>query len=119
MTVKELYERLNGDYDGVMSRLMSEQRVVKFALRFKDDATYREFMEAYNAGDISSAFRAAHTMKGVASNLGFSNLFRTSSAVTEDLRDGTPSAEIGSLVESMTESYEAVIAALAEYGAQM
>lgn len=119
MTVKELYEIFDGDYDGVMSRLMNEQRVVKFAVRFIDDVTYSDFFNAYNAGDVQSAFRAAHTMKGVASNLGFSDLFKTSSAVTEDLRDGCPSGELPSLVKAMTASYEKVINALNEFKSQM
>lgn len=119
MTVKEFYEKINGDYDGVMSRLMTEQRVTKFAVRFIDDTTYNEFFTAYNAGDIQTSFRMAHTMKGVASNLGFSELFTTSSAVTEDLRDGSPSSELSSLVKAMTESYNKVINALNEFKAEM
>lgn len=119
MTVKEFYDGIDGDYEGVMSRLMGEQRVIKFAVRFIDDVTFNEFTECYNSGDIQSAFRAAHTMKGVASNLGFSELFSTASAVTEALRDGTPSSDIESLVSLMTQSYEKVIDALKEFKAQM
>lgn len=115
MTIKDCYARIAGDFDGVMSRLMTEARVEKFALRFLDDTTLKDFNEAFAQGDITTSFRAAHTLKGVASNLGFTDLYTTASAVTEDLRDGNPSNDINSLVEKMNESYKKVAAALTTY----
>jgi HPt (histidine-containing phosphotransfer) domain-containing protein len=37
--------------------------------------------------DFDTAFRAAHTLKGVCSTLGFQNLFTISSQLTEALRN--------------------------------
>lgn len=41
-----------------------------------------------NEGDYESAFRAAHTLKGVALNLGLGRLAKSSSELTEALRAG-------------------------------
>lgn len=37
MTVRECYEELGSDFDKVLSRLVSEALVKKFALKFLDD----------------------------------------------------------------------------------
>ncbi|MDD6903197.1 MAG: Hpt domain-containing protein, partial [Eubacteriales bacterium] len=43
----------------------------------------------FEAGDEEAAFRAAHTLKGVAKNLGFSDLGESASVLTEVLRNRT------------------------------
>ena len=37
MTIRECYEELGSDFDKVLSRLVSEALVKKFALKFLDD----------------------------------------------------------------------------------
>jgi histidine phosphotransfer protein HptB len=64
--------------------------VRKFLGKFKDDKSFGELTAALEAGDVETAFRAAHTMKGVCANLGLDSLFKLSSDVTEILR---PKAE--------------------------
>ena len=44
--------------------------------------------EAIAVGNVEEAFRAAHTLKGVCLNLGFDNLYKASSAITEIFRAG-------------------------------
>lgn len=45
---------------------------------------------AINSQDWEAAFRAAHTLKGVAQNLGFQRLYLSSTALTEALRGPKP-----------------------------
>ena len=40
MTLRECYEAMGADYDGVMGRLRSERMVQKFALKFLADPSY-------------------------------------------------------------------------------
>lgn len=40
MTVRECYEELGSDFDKVLSRLVSEALVKKFALKFLDDPSF-------------------------------------------------------------------------------
>lgn len=88
MTVRESYERMGADYDGLLSRLGSEALIKKFAVKFIDDTSFQDLKQALAAGDAERAFRAAHTLKGICLNLGFDNLYRPSEAITEKLRGG-------------------------------
>ena len=90
MTLKECYVSLNGDYDEVMGRLRSERLVQKFVLKFLNDGSYRLLLDSLAAGDRDEAFRAAHTIKGVCANLGFTSLLGSREKLTEALRDGKP-----------------------------
>lgn len=88
MTTKECYDAMGADYQNVLERFSSEALVKKFALKFLDDNSYSNLKEALAAGNVDEAFRAAHTLKGVCLNLGFDNLYKVSSAITEILRAG-------------------------------
>lgn len=87
MDMKEFYEKTGGDYEGVLSRLMNERIMKKFVFKFLDDPSFRTLKRALNSGDSDEAFRAAHTLKGVCQNLGFTRLYESSSALTEALRN--------------------------------
>ena len=41
MTVKECYEQMGADYEGVLGRLRSEVLIKKFAKKFLDDGSFR------------------------------------------------------------------------------
>lgn len=88
MTVRECYEQMNSDYEGVLERLGSEAMVKKFALRFLDDASFNNLTDALKENNAEEAFRAVHTLKGICLNLGFDRLYEASSALTEKLRNG-------------------------------
>ena len=89
MTVRECYEELGSDFDKVLSRLVSEALVKKFALKFLDDPSFGQLETALADKDAETAFRAAHTLKGICLNLGFDNLFAPSQELTEKLRGAT------------------------------
>lgn len=86
MTIRECYKKMNGDFDDVMQRLGSESFIQRFMLRFLDDTSFQMIKDGIANGDVDLAFRGAHTLKGVCSNLGFSKLCEASSELTEILR---------------------------------
>lgn len=91
MDLKECYEKMGGDYNGFLNRLSnSEALAKKFALKFKDDKSYQSLLDGLKNQDWESAFRGAHTLKGVAANLGMSSLYDISSSICEDLRGNRP-----------------------------
>ena len=114
MTLKEAYEGLGGDYDEVLSRLPSERLVKKFALKFLEDDNYGKLEAAMAGGDRESAFRAAHTIKGVCQNLAFNRLGASVSVLTEALRESWPE-NAGDLFASVKEDYEATKAVLSQF----
>ena len=93
--LRNCYLSLGGDLSDVMTRLPSLALVKKFVLRFPADASYAELESALERGCRGDAFRAAHTLKGVCANLGFTALLRSSSAVTELLRQEEDSLPAG------------------------
>lgn len=86
MTLKECYAAVNGDYDGAMKRLRSEKLVLKFVNKLLEDPNVPALRAALAAGDQDTAFRAAHTIKGVCLNLGFTKAGDSISRLTESLR---------------------------------
>lgn len=78
MTVKECYEQMGADYEGVLGRLRSEVLIKKFAKKFLDDGSFRSLKDNLAQKNGEEAFRAAHTLKGVCQNLGFDNLYKAS-----------------------------------------
>ena len=111
MTVRECYEQMGADFDNVLDRLVNEQMVQRFALKFLNDTSYQTLEETLKEKNVEQAFRAAHTLKGVCLNLGFDNLFTVSSELTERLRagelDGTEE-----LFEKVKEQYEITVKAI-------
>ena len=71
-----------------MNRFPDEAVIKKFVLKFLDDNSDANRKEAIAAGNVEEAFRAAHTLMGVCLNLGFDNLYKASSAITEIFRAG-------------------------------
>ncbi|MGN0346977.1 MAG: Hpt domain-containing protein [Lachnospiraceae bacterium] len=114
MTVKEMYDSIGADYYDVLDRFMREDLVEHFALNFLQDRTYKELEKAIMAKDVEASFRAAHNLKGVAGNLGFSELFRVSSDLTEQLRPKPAEVDI-CLFQKVREQYAIVVAALTSY----
>ena len=66
MDLKELYDQIGGNYQETISRLPSEPMVKKFVLKYPADPTYAQLQAAIAQKDWETAFRAAHTLKGVA-----------------------------------------------------
>ena len=96
MTLRECYEMMCGDYEGVTGRLVSESLVRKFALKFLNDPSFGQLQAAIESGDGAEAFRASHTLKGICLNLGFTALFDASSDLTEKLRGDRKSTRLNS-----------------------
>ena len=68
---------------------------------------------ARNERFCTTAFRAAHTLKGVCQNLGFDALYDPASALTEALRGGTLDGA-DTLFPPVEKEYQRVVAALKE-----
>lgn len=114
MTLQECYNKLQGNYAEARERLMSEKLMERFILKFPNDPSMDALNEMVAAGDNKGAFRAVHTLKGVAANLGFTRLYQDASNLTEQLRDlqHNPDPELYRILKS---TYTMVITVLREY----
>lgn len=113
MTLKECYNTIGGDYNDVVSRLMTESLVKKFMLKFLDDPSYGLLLNSLESGNYEEAFRAAHTIKGICQNLGFSDLLNSVSPLTEELRGGGAPSD-SELINQVTKDYQKTVSAINE-----
>lgn len=111
MNLKECYGLMNGDYDGVMSRLVKEERVKKFVLKFLDDTSYQLLCTSLQEHQYDEAFRAVHTIKGICQNLGFTQLYHSSNELTEKLRN-QDYTNLDDFVEKVKRDYNEVVLAI-------
>lgn len=107
MTVENFYEYIRGDYVGTKARLMTDERILRFVNKFPADGSYRLLLDSIASSNVEEAFRAAHTIKGVAQNLGFTALYLSSQQVTEILRGG--SLDVADKMPELTKCYELTI----------
>lgn len=110
----EFYAGIGGDGAQAAARLGGEAMTSRFIRRFASDGSYAALTAALRTGQGQEAFRAAHTLKGIAANLGFEELREAASALTEQLRCGAVTAETAPLAEAVFARYAQVMTGIAE-----
>ena len=113
MTLEECYEKIGGNYKEVVQRLPGENFVKKFAVKFLDDPSFETLKKGLEEQELETAFRGAHTLKGVCQNLSFDALYQVSAALTESLRAGTLEGS-GPLFAKVEEQYRRTVEGLRE-----
>ena len=116
MILEEFYARIGGNYQETLRRLPSEKMVRRFVGKYAADPSYQELEAALAKKDWEAAFRAAHTLKGVAQKLGFDSLHRVAAELTEALR-GNKALEDWSLWQAVIPVQEKILKAIAELDA--
>lgn len=88
--MSELTNRLRAygaDMDGAMARFIQDENLYAKCFRmFLADPSFAELGDALSKKDYTAAFNAAHTLKGVAGNLGLTPLYNTVCDMVEPLR---------------------------------
>lgn len=118
MSLEECYAAMDGDLDGVRGRLITDARICKFVPTFLQDTSMQNLRDNLASGNTAEAYRAAHTLKGVSRDLGFTPLYEVSYQMQEALRapeDGTPvdTTAAEELLPQVEEAYDRVVAAIA------
>ena len=108
LTIREFYNRTGGDYQGVLSHLIDEERVARFLKMFLTDSSFESLEKALEQGNTEEAFRAVHTLKGVCLNMGFSGLYTECNRVTEDLRSGNLEAGMQNM-PALRQNYRCIV----------
>lgn len=113
MTLDQFYRAAGGTAAASAPRLGGADATRRFLRLFPLDDSFPQLSEALGRGDVQTAFRAAHTLKGVAANLGLERLRAAASDMTECLRRGELSGAQARFPETET-AYRRVLAALEE-----
>lgn len=111
MTIEKFYAEIGGDFEGVVERLRKKERIRKFVLQFPDDQSFERLVCSLKEEKDEEAFRAAHTLKGLCLNFGFTALGKIVCAATEALRRGDP-AKARNSIPQMTDEYLKLISAI-------
>ena len=74
MKLNEFYMAVDGNYEDAMERLQNEMFVGKFLRMLPRDGSMTPLEKAMADGRANDAFRAAHTLKGIALNLSLTKL---------------------------------------------
>ncbi len=87
INLEQFYACVGGDFGEVMDRFSGNEDMIKrFLKKFLEDESFSLLEKSMETGDVKSAFRGAHSLKGVASNLDLKNLYSVSFDITEILR---------------------------------
>ncbi len=97
---------LGMNIDQTLARFVGNEALLfKFLRKFTQDGTYVQLEAAIRSGDKEEGFRAAHTLKGVAGNLGLDGLFNSVSPLVEALRSSDTSG-VDAMFETVKAQYE-------------
>ena len=114
MTLEAFYNTIGSDYKTVLTRMCNSEKILdKFVRKFQNDKTAEELFAAYESGDYETAFRMAHTLKGLCANLGLDKLHNSSAELTEALRN-TVADNAPELMAQVRADYEMTVGALSQ-----
>ena len=66
MTIREFYTLVGGSYDDMSERFPSDALILRFLTMLPQDWSMELLVRSMDAADAKTAFRAVHTLKGVA-----------------------------------------------------
>ena len=97
------------DIDGALVRFLNkEDFYAKLFKKFLKDASIEGLGEALKAKDVDTAFRHAHTLKGLTANMGLTPLYDIVVKIVEPLR-------AGKLDDNLNPLYDKLMAELKNY----
>lgn len=106
------------DVDGGIERCMGNEALYKSLMkRIWQDANYHNVLAGVKEQDEEKTLQAAHTLKGISGNLGFTRLFRVTEEIVNLIRGGS-FGEVEDKMPEFTQKYEEILHALEETGNQ-
>lgn len=114
MNIEQFYESINAEYESISSRMMGNRHlVIKFVKKFPNDPTYQKFLEALDPIDYDKLLIAAHTLKGISSNLEFPALQEKSSKLVDLIR-GDQLENVLPTADAIKAEYQKIISKIQE-----
>ena len=117
---KAALEGMGMDVDNTVKRFMGNETLyLKFLNKFQTDQSVASIQQYITEQNTEEAFKSAHTLKGVAANLGLDPIARCASDIVELFRGRTQFSEVdadrlNALNEELKTAYEALMKLLAE-----
>jgi len=114
MDARTVYSILGEDYEEVIGRLVTDERVAKYLKKFGEGDGIKDIHGFLSDENYEEAFRLVHSMKGMAMNMGLTKLISCSSELCEELRNGKPDKPIDAMIVAVEEEFTRVKEAIGE-----
>ncbi|MBR2698099.1 MAG: Hpt domain-containing protein [Clostridia bacterium] len=119
MTIKELYDRIGGNYDQAVRVMKSDRLIDKYVRKLTASQVAESLAEAGKTMDPVKLFESAHAMKGVCSNLGLEALANAVNEITEEFRPGNTrrlsDADVQSRLDAIARQYQITAEGIRDY----
>lgn len=111
MNLEEAMTTAGVDYEITLNRFSNNEKLLeKFVRKFPGDATFSNLQEAVSEKRYPEIERAAHTLKGIAANLGFQNLSELNAEIVNLIRSGQfADKELEGVFSKISGEYEKII----------
>ena len=109
MNVEECYAKIDESYADAARLFKTDERIIKYFKIIQKDTNLDALCNALEQNDYETAFRAAHTLKGLALNMQFTALADEVSALTELLRSRKANANIMPLLSKTKQTYQTIL----------
>lgn len=117
---KTKLEELGADVDNTISRFMgNEDLYLKFLNKFQNDQSFTNIKQCIAEENAVETFKAAHTLKGVAANLGLDPIAKCASDITELLRgkedfSDVDMGQLNTIKETLESNYTSLMGILTD-----
>ncbi len=119
MTLRELYQNIDGDYEQALRVLRMDKLIDKHIRKLTQNGVVESLLAAGETMDRTQLFETAHAVKGVCANLGLTKLSAAASEITENYRPGNEprysDAEIREKLDALSALYAQTAAGIALY----
>lgn len=112
VNVEECYGKIGENYAEVIRLFKTDERIIKYFKLMQKDANLDAVCKALEQSDYETAFRAAHTLKGLALNMRFTALANEASELTELLRSKEANGNILPLLSKTKRTYQTILACI-------
>ena len=108
--LKKQLEENGADVDTTLKRFMGNETIyLKFIKKFLDDKNFQAIENGLAQNNYEAVFAGAHSLKGVAGNLGLTPVYEAASEMSELLRnaqnDGVDAEKLQEVKAKLEKSY--------------
>ena len=112
MTFDEFVAEVGCDKQKTLSSFGgNEQLMIRILKKFPSDPSYSLLFESAEKGDVQQCEVHAHTLKGVAANLGLDEISAVCDTIVKNIRNGD-TADLNALLGTLKPMYEKAINAI-------
>ena len=119
MTLQELYQSIDGNYEQAMRIMRVEKLLDKHIRKLAKNGVIPALLDAGQDMNPAVLFDAAHAAKGVCANLGLTGLAAAASELSEEFRPGNPrklsDEEVKAALADIDAMYRRTVAGIEQY----